>query len=95
MSGEGKRILVVEDHGPLRLAIRDILEIEGYRIFTAIDGAEALAMMDSVHPDLIVSDILMPCLGGYEFRQAIQARPEWASIPFVLVTSQAGKWDTA
>jgi PleD family two-component response regulator len=59
------RILVVDDHEPLLTAIQGILEGEGYAVFTAINGVQALEMMDEVAPNLIIADIMMPRMDGY------------------------------
>lgn len=86
-------ILVVEDYGPLLSAVRDVLELEGYAVLVATDGVEALRVIDAVRPDLIVADILMPKMDGYDLYEAIRARPEWASIPFIFLTYKAEKED--
>ena len=88
-----KKILVVEDHDLLLLAIRDILEVEGYTVLTAIDGIEALKMMEEITPDLIVADIMMPRMNGYELFQAVRERPTWVPIPFIFLTAKAEKED--
>ena len=88
-----KKILVVEDHDLLLLAIRDILEVEGYSVLTAMDGIEALKMMEEVTPDLIVADIMMPRMNGYELFEAVRERPAWVPIPFIFLTAKAEKED--
>ncbi|MFQ6101303.1 MAG: response regulator transcription factor [Anaerolineae bacterium] len=84
-----QRILVVEDHGPLLMAVQEILEVEGYTVLTATDGAEALQVMEESRPDLIVTDILMPRMDGYAFCEAIRAQPEWEPIPLIFLTAKA------
>ncbi len=81
-------ILVVDDHEPLLWAMRDFLEAEGYVVFVAADGEQALAVMDRVLPHLIISDMMMPNLDGYAFLKEIRARREWFPIPFVLMTAR-------
>ncbi len=88
-----KKILVVEDHNLLLLAIRDILEVEGYEVLTASDGVEGLEVMERVRPDLIIADISMPRMNGYEFYKAARSRPEWVSIPFIFLTAKAERED--
>jgi signal transduction histidine kinase len=88
-----KQILVVEDHDLLLLAIRDILEVEGYEVVTATDGLDALEVMQDFTPDLIVADISMPRMNGYEFFEAVHARPEWVPIPFIFLTARAERGD--
>jgi len=88
-----QRILVVDDHVPLLIAIRGILKGEDYAIFTATDGIEALEVMEQITPDLIVADIMMPRMDGYALYKAIRARPEWMSIPFIFLTAKSEKED--
>jgi DNA-binding response OmpR family regulator len=88
-----QRILVVEDYEPLLVGVQDILEAEGYAVFTATDGAQALQMMEEVRPDLIVADIMMPTMDGYTLYEVVRARPEWTSIPVIFLTSRAEKED--
>ncbi len=89
----GQHILVVEDHEPLLTAIRGILEMEDYTVSTAVDGVQALEVMEEIHPDLIVADIMMPRMDGYDLYRAIRAQPEWTAIPFIFLTAKAGKED--
>jgi len=90
---DGKRILVVEDYQPMVGAIASILELNGYTVSTAVNGVEALEIMEDVIPDLIIADILMPEMDGYAFYQEVQRHPEWSSIPFVFLTSMAERED--
>ncbi len=87
------RILVVEDYEPLLVGIQDILETEGYTVFTATDGRKALQMMEQACPGLIVADIMMPAMDGYALFEAVRAKPEWTLIPIVFLTSKAEKED--
>ncbi len=77
----------------LQIALRDTLENEGFAVDTASNGAEALEMMVNRCPDLIVADILMPQMDGYEFYAAVRARPDWVAIPFIFLTARAEKHD--
>jgi len=90
-----KQILVVDDREALLAAIQDILEIEGYTILTATDGMKALEVMEETRPDLIVADILMPQMDGYAFYEAVRARQDWASIPFIFLTAKAEREDVS
>jgi signal transduction histidine kinase len=88
-----KQILVVEDHDLLLLAIRDILEVEGYKVVTATDGMDALEKMENWTPDLIIADISMPRMDGYKFFEEVHTNPEWVPIPFVFLTARAERED--
>ena len=86
-------ILVVEDDGALLEGLRDMLELSGYHVLTARNGVEGLAVLQARQPDLIVSDINMPRMNGYEFYGQVRARPEWVSIPFIFLTAKSEKAD--
>ncbi len=88
-----KRVLVVEDHDLLLLAIRDILEVEGYQVVTATDGVDALEKMHDTIPDLIIADISMPRMDGYRFFDEVHSNPEWVPIPFIFLTARAERED--
>ena len=87
----GETILIVEDNDVLRHGLQDLLEAEGYSILTAAQGMEGLNQIRSVQPDLILADISMPEMNGYEFFEAVRARPEWVSIPFIFLTARKGR----
>lgn len=86
-------ILVVEDHEPLREIICDTLLDAGFEVTAAEEGQAALQAMQRRRPDLIVSDIMMPLMDGYEFYAAVQATPEWITIPFIFLTAKAERED--
>ncbi len=84
-----KRILVVEDQEDNRQIIRDMLSITDYQITEAENGEEALAAVAKLRPDLILMDIQMPVLDGYEATRRIKADPGLRSIPIIAITSYA------
>lgn len=84
-----KRILVVEDQEDNRQIIRDLLSTTDYQIIEAANGEEALAAVARERPDLILMDIQMPILDGYEATRRIKADPRLSSIPIIAVTSYA------
>ncbi|MGD2176794.1 MAG: response regulator [Anaerolineae bacterium] len=88
-----KRILVVDDHEPLRAAVQMLLGTEGYDVLTAANGAHALRLMEEYHPDLIMADIMMPEMDGYDFYRAVRARPEGVSTPFIFLTARSQRED--
>lgn len=81
-------ILIVEDNPILRQGLQEMLELEGFAVFTATNGQQALDEMQDRSPDLILSDIAMPVMDGYVFFRAVRERPEWVSIPFVFLTAR-------
>lgn len=88
-----EKILVVEDDTALLEGLRDILILAGYQVTTAINGVEGLAALERGLPDLILSDIMMPKLDGYQFYAQVRARPEWISLPFIFLTAKGEKTD--
>ena len=84
-----KRILVVEDHADNRQIIRDMLAPTDYEITEAENGEEALAAIAKQRPDLILMDIQLPTMDGYEATRRIKADPTLRSIPIIAVTSYA------
>jgi len=88
-----KRILVVEDQEDLRGVLRDLLSGSGYAVVEAADGQDALTKAKSERPDLILMDIQMPVLDGYEATRQIKADPSLAKTPIIAVSSFAMKGD--
>jgi two-component system, cell cycle response regulator DivK len=84
-----KTILVVEDQEDNRQILRDLLASAGFRMVEAHDGREALTLARSERPDLILMDIQLPILDGYEATRGIKRDPELKDIPIIAVTSYA------
>ncbi len=89
----GEIILIVEDNDVLRQGLQALLEAEGFSVHTAIHGLDGLEKVKSCPPDLILADISMPEMDGYAFFEAVRARPEWVSIPFIFLTARRGRED--
>jgi two-component system cell cycle response regulator DivK len=83
------RILVVEDQEDNRQILRDLLGSVGYDMVEAHDGEAALSAVVELKPDLILMDIQLPIMDGYEATRRIKAMPEFKSIPIIVVTSYA------
>jgi two-component system cell cycle response regulator DivK len=83
------RILVIEDNEDNRQIIRDLLTSLGYELIEAVDGAQGVAMAQSHRPDLILMDIQLPEMDGYEATRQIRAVPQLAQVPIIAVTSYA------
>jgi CheY-like chemotaxis protein len=82
-------VLYVEDEAPLRGLVEFWLEDAGYRVLLAADGAEGLALVRSEHPDLVITDAMMPNLSGDELVEIMRSDPELRSIPIVMATAAA------
>jgi len=81
-------VLVVDDDAATRAMTRNILEKEGWRVSEAENGRLALACMERERPRLILLDLMMPEMDGFEFADRVRRHPEWRSIPIVVVTAR-------
>jgi two-component system cell cycle response regulator DivK len=84
-----KRILVVEDQEDNRRIVRDLLIATDFEVMEAEDGEQALAAVAKQRPDLILMDIQLPVLDGYEVTRRLKADPAFTTIPIIAVTSYA------
>src|SRR6202162_5969907 len=88
-----KRILVVEDQEDLRGILRDLLAGSDYDVAEAADGRDGVAKAQSERPDLILMDIQLPVIDGYEATRQIKADPALKATPIIAVSSFAMKGD--
>ncbi|MFI9270402.1 response regulator [Kitasatospora sp. NPDC052896] len=84
MSG---RVLVVDDSEVIRRLIRVNLELEGFEVVTAADGAECLEVVHRIAPDVVTLDVMMPRLDGLRTAARLRARPETARLPIAIVSA--------
>ena len=84
-----KRILAIEDHEENRRLLRDLLTSVGYEMIEAVTGEEGLTAAETERPDLILMDIQLPGIDGYEVTRRIKANPAIRHIPVIAVTSYA------
>jgi signal transduction histidine kinase len=89
------QILIVDDEPYARQAIEMLLMKESYELFFAEDAHEALAQLDDEIPDVILSDVMMPNMDGFELCQRIKRNPKWNHVPIILVTALDSKQDLA
>lgn len=85
----GKRILVVEDQEDNRRILRDLLTSVGYEIIEAVTGEEGVILAETGRPDLILMDIQLPGIDGYEATRRVRANPAIDQVPIIAVTSYA------
>lgn len=85
----GKRILAVDDQEDNRRIFRDLLSAVGYEVIEAVDGEEAVILAEQHVPELILMDIQLPGIDGYEATRRIKSNPILASVPVIAVTSYA------
>ncbi len=90
-----KRILVIEDTEDNRQILGDLLSNAGYELIEAVDGLEGVATAEREQPDLILMDIQLPGIDGYEATRRIRKIPALAKVPIIAVTSYALSGDEA
>lgn len=86
---ERKKILAVDDDKLIVMVIRVNLEFEGYEVVEAYDGVQALEMIESEKPDLVVLDIMMPEMNGWDVLSRIRGNPQTENLPVVMLTALA------
>jgi two-component system cell cycle response regulator DivK len=84
-----RRILIIEDNEPNLYLLTYILESSGYEVLAARDGLEGLSRAQIERPDLVLTDLQMPGIDGYEVARRLRTHPETAAIPVVAVTAYA------
>ena len=87
------KILIVEDEPDMVLGLKDNFEFEGYEVLTASDGQTGLERARAQKPDLVILDIMMPKLDGYETCRMIKADPATKLIPVILLTAKGREID--
>jgi CheY-like chemotaxis protein len=87
------RILVIEDNADMRDFLQRILERRGYRYLGAADGVEGMELALSERPDLVLMDLSLPILDGYEATRLLKANPDCAATPILAVTAHARSVD--
>ncbi len=84
-----KTILVVEDHEDNRRILRDLLTNSDFEVIEAVTGTDGVRIAETHHPDLILMDIQLPGIDGYEATRRIKENPDLQKIPIIVVTSYA------
>ncbi len=83
-----RKLMIAEDEPLMRLAIKEALAgLEGYEVIEAIDGLDALQVIEKEHPSVVILDLLMPKMDGFELLEALRDRPEPQRLPKVIVLS--------
>ncbi|RME63119.1 MAG: response regulator, partial [Nitrospirae bacterium] len=91
LKGTGIKVLIVDDNEAIIDALSYGLRAAGYDVITATNGREALERSRKEHPDLIISDIVMPEMDGFEFCRALRQDPEFSDLPFLFLTAHGDK----
>lgn len=83
------KILLIDDDQPVRSGIRDLLEVKGYTVIAVDNGRDGVSLAEDVAPDLVLCDIMMPGMDGYEVLRELRAQPTTALTPFIFLTSKS------
>jgi len=84
-------VLVVEDEGMVREMLAEALNLEGFDVRSAADGRDALTILERWRPEVILTDVNMPRMDGWAFREELRRRPDLADIPVIVLA--AALWD--
>lgn len=86
-----KKILIIEDDIPIQQVIADVLENEGFETFTAQNGKDGFKLAKEILPDLIICDVMMPVMDGYEVISTMSKEKETSLIPFIFLSAKVEK----
>lgn len=93
MAAEEKRILIADDDPVILRLIQVNLELEGYEVLTANNGQEAVDVASAEHPDLVILDIMMPRLDGYQACEQLKSADSTKEIPVIFLSAKAQQGD--
>jgi len=88
-----KKVLIIEDTLQIRENIAELLEIKKYEVFLASDGEEALQLIQETPPDLVICDVKMPKMGGFELKETLNEKDGLSKVPFIFLSAAAQKAD--
>ncbi len=80
-------VLVVDDDAAIRECVAEVLSLEGFRVVEARDGREGLELLEAQRPSVVVLDLMMPVMSGWDFRREQRRRPTVADIPVIVVSA--------
>ncbi len=83
-----REVLVVEDEANIALSLEFLMEQAGYRVRTAADGASAMDAIEASCPDLVLLDVNMPKMNGYEVCERIRDNPDWSGVRIIMLTAK-------
>jgi len=84
----GKRILIADDEPNIVVSLEFLMQQLGFEVKSVANGEEALAAMASFAPDLVLLDVMMPKLSGYEVCQQVRANPAWSQVKIVMLSAK-------
>ncbi len=92
-TSSGHTILIAEDNAEQRSLLASVLRGAGYRVVEAADGEEAVALVRSERPGLVLMDVTMPRTSGWNAVRVLKGDPETSRVPIIVITGLVGSWD--
>jgi len=83
-----KKIMIVDDEEDIRVSVGQIFEVSGYEVIKAEDGNDCLNKLERAIPDIVILDIMMPGLNGWDVAARIKENSKWSEIPIVFLTAK-------
>lgn len=83
-----KKIMIVDDEEDIRVSVGQIFEVSGYEVIKAVDGNDCLNKLEHGILDLVILDIMMPGMNGWDVAARIKENPKWNEIPIVFLTAK-------
>ena len=83
-----KKVMVVDDEEDIRVSVGQVLEISGYEVIKAENGTDCLQKLEHITPDLVILDIMMPGMSGWDVAARIKEHDTWRTIPIVFLTAK-------
>jgi signal transduction histidine kinase len=93
IAAHANSILVIEDDDPIRMSLADILELNKYQVLQALDGTEGFALAKSAHPALVITDLNMPGLNGFEVLTRLRGDASLRATPVIIISAKAERAD--
>jgi DNA-binding response OmpR family regulator len=90
-----KRILIAEDEPSIVISIEFLLKNAGHEVTVARDGAEALSLVRAIHPDLIVLDVMLPSVNGFEVCRRLRGNPQTRDVRILMLTARGREGEVA
>jgi two-component system, OmpR family, alkaline phosphatase synthesis response regulator PhoP len=87
------KVLLIDDEANLLVGLKAVMTRAGYEVVTAGSGADGLRLAQEAHPDIIISDVMMPPPNGFELRRQLALNPKTATIPFIFLTARTAQVD--
>jgi DNA-binding response OmpR family regulator len=81
------KVLLADDEEDIKTVVKFYLESRGYEVLTAFDGLDAISICESEKPDLLLLDVMMPVMSGFEVARKLKANPETAGIPIIMLSA--------